>query len=97
MVPIPSLEEEDAKRPNRERESLVGERTRIAMIKLPTGDFISARRSALAIRPIIVIVSIWLSRECKAALPSNAMVTNGMGLIPLTGNGHHMTAWDHEG
>ena len=24
MVPIPSLEEEDAKRPNRERESLVG-------------------------------------------------------------------------
>src|ERR1019366_4136019 len=29
MVPIPSLEEEDAKRPNCERESLVGERTRI--------------------------------------------------------------------
>jgi transposase len=29
MVPIPSLEEEDAKRPNRERESLIGERTRI--------------------------------------------------------------------
>jgi transposase len=29
MVPIPSLEEEDAKRPNREREGLVGERTRI--------------------------------------------------------------------
>jgi transposase len=29
MVAIPSLEEEDAKRPSRERESLVGERTRI--------------------------------------------------------------------
>src|SRR5206468_10356357 len=29
MVPIPSLEAEDAKRPNRERDSLVGERTRI--------------------------------------------------------------------
>jgi transposase len=29
MVAVPTLEEEDAKRPNRERESLVGERTRI--------------------------------------------------------------------
>jgi transposase len=29
MVAIPTIEEEDAKRPNRERESLVGERTRI--------------------------------------------------------------------
>jgi transposase len=29
MVAIPSIEEEDAKRPSRERESLVGERTRI--------------------------------------------------------------------
>lgn len=29
MVSIPTLEEEDAKRPNRERENLVGERTRI--------------------------------------------------------------------
>ena len=29
MVAVPSLEEEDAKRPNRERENLVGERTRI--------------------------------------------------------------------
>ena len=30
MVAIPTLEEEDARRPSRERESLVGERTRIA-------------------------------------------------------------------
>ena len=29
MAAIPTMEEEDAKRPNRERESLVGERTRI--------------------------------------------------------------------
>jgi transposase len=29
MVAIPTLEEEDAKRPSRERENLVGERTRI--------------------------------------------------------------------
>ncbi len=29
MVAIPTIEEEDAKRPNRERENLVGERTRI--------------------------------------------------------------------
>jgi transposase len=29
MIAVPSLEEEDAKRPSRERESLVGERTRI--------------------------------------------------------------------
>ena len=29
MVAIPTIEEEDAKRPSRERESLVGERTRI--------------------------------------------------------------------
>ena len=29
MAAIPTIEEEDAKRPNRERESLVGERTRI--------------------------------------------------------------------
>ncbi len=29
------------------------------------GDFMSARRSASAIRPIIVIVSTWLWRECK--------------------------------
>ena len=29
MAAIPTLEEEDARRPNREREGLVGERTRI--------------------------------------------------------------------
>jgi transposase len=29
MVAVPTIEEEDAKRPGREREKLVGERTRI--------------------------------------------------------------------
>jgi transposase len=29
MAAVPTLEEEDARRPNRERESLVGERTRV--------------------------------------------------------------------
>jgi transposase len=52
MVPIPSLEEEDAKRPNRERESLVGERTRIVnrmkslLARLGIRDFKPALRKA---------------------------------------------------
>src|SRR5213592_66083 len=36
MVAIPTITDEDAKRPNRERESLVGERTRIANRMKPT-------------------------------------------------------------
>src|SRR3982751_6519389 len=43
MAAIPTLEEEDARRPNRERESLVGERTRIV-------NRIKANLSRLAIR-----------------------------------------------
>src|SRR3954469_20351685 len=43
MVTIPSFEEEDAKRPSRERESLVGERTRI-------GNRIKATLARLGIR-----------------------------------------------
>ncbi len=45
MVAVPSLEEEDAKRPSRERENLVGERTRIvnrmkaALIRLGVRGF----------------------------------------------------------
>ena len=52
MVQIPSLEEEDAKRPNRERESLVGERTRIVnrmkslLARLGIRDFNPALRKA---------------------------------------------------
>src|SRR5579863_4038276 len=43
MAAIPSLEEEDAKRPSRERESLVGERTRL-------GNRIKATLARLGIR-----------------------------------------------
>ena len=45
MVAVPTLSQEDAKRPSRERESLVGERTRIinrmkaALIRLGIRDF----------------------------------------------------------
>ncbi len=52
MVAIPSLEEEDAKRPSRERESLVGERTRIinsvksSMLRLGVRGFNPALRRA---------------------------------------------------
>ena len=52
MVQIRSLEEEDAKRPNRERESLVGERTRIVnrmkslLARLGIRDFKPALRKA---------------------------------------------------
>src|SRR5215470_3850890 len=52
MVAIPTLEEEDAKRPSRERESLVGERTRIinrmkaALARLGIRGFKPALRKA---------------------------------------------------
>jgi transposase len=38
MAAIPSLQEEDAKRPTRERENLVGERTRIVNRMKAQGD-----------------------------------------------------------
>src|ERR671933_752383 len=53
MAAIPSLEEEDARRPNRERESLVGERTRIvnrikaALVRLGVRGFKPTLRNAL--------------------------------------------------
>jgi transposase len=43
MAAIPSLEEEDSKRPGRERENLVGERTRI-------GNRITSTLARLGIR-----------------------------------------------
>src|SRR6478736_6345482 len=52
MVAIPTIEEEDAKRPSRERESLVGERTRIinrmksALVRLGIRGFKPALRKA---------------------------------------------------
>ena len=53
MVAIPTIEEEDAKRPNRERESLVGERTRIlnrmksALVRLGIRGFKPELKKAL--------------------------------------------------
>src|SRR3954468_15722991 len=53
MAAIPTLEEEDAKRPTRERESLVGERTRIvnrikvALARLGVRGFKPTLRKAL--------------------------------------------------
>src|ERR671927_1113907 len=53
MAAIPTLEEEDARRPNRERESLVGERTRIvnrikaALTRLGVRGFKPTLRNAL--------------------------------------------------
>ncbi|MGC2459660.1 MAG: IS110 family transposase [Steroidobacteraceae bacterium] len=53
MAAIPTLEQEDAKRPSREREGLVGERTRIvnrikgAMARLGVRDFKPTMRNAL--------------------------------------------------
>src|SRR4051794_28309309 len=52
MAAVPTLEEEDARRPNRERESLVGERTRIvnrmrpSRARLGTGGFKPPLRAA---------------------------------------------------
>ena len=53
MVAVPSIEDEDAKRPSRERESLVGERTRIinrmksALVRLGIRGFKPELRKAL--------------------------------------------------
>ena len=53
MVAIPTLEEEYAKRPNRERENLVGERTRIvAMIRLPAKPANEDALEQLSVEPI---------------------------------------------
>src|SRR5271169_7085374 len=56
MAAIPSLVEEDAKRPSRERENLVGERTRISnrikstLARLGIRDFKPTLRTAAAAR-----------------------------------------------
>ena len=63
MVAIPTLEEEDARRPSRERESLIGERTRIinrmkaALIRLGIRGFKPELLKATAPwqRPLIMI------------------------------------------
>jgi transposase len=72
MVAIPSLEEEDAKRPSRERESLVGERTRIinsvksGLLRLGVRGFNPAlRRAAKQLETLVTPEG--------AALPPNTL------------------------
>lgn len=72
MVAIPSFEEEDAKRPSRERESLVGERTRIinsvksSMLRLGVRGFNPALRRAVKQLETLVTPE-------GAALPPNTL------------------------
>jgi transposase len=57
MVAIPTIKDEDAKRPNRERESLVGEQSRIvnrmkaALIRLGIRGFNHALACGRHLRP----------------------------------------------
>ena len=59
MAAVPTLEEEDAKRPNRERESLVGERTRVVnrikgtLARLGIRGFKPTLRTAAACLPAL--------------------------------------------
>jgi transposase len=72
MAAIPSLEEEDAKRPGRERESLVGERTRI--INRMKGAL--ARLGIRNFKPILRKAPQQLETLCTAegvALPPNTL------------------------
>src|ERR1700722_3758530 len=68
MVAIPTLEEEDARRPSREREILVGERTRIinrmkaALVRLGIRGF----KPGLLTAPQKLDASVWdQSRDCQ--------------------------------
>jgi hypothetical protein len=60
MPAVPTIEEEDAKRPNREREKLVGERTRIV-------NRIKSCLSRLGIRDFN---PKWANRQTKEGRPS---------------------------
>jgi transposase len=72
MVAVPSIEEEDAKRPSRERESLVGERTRIinsvksGLLRLGVRGFNPALRRAVKQLETLVTPE-------GAALPRNTL------------------------
>ncbi|MGH7120689.1 MAG: IS110 family transposase [Acetobacteraceae bacterium] len=83
MVAIPSLEEEDAKRPSRERESLVGERTRIinsvksGLLRLGVRGFNPAlRRAAKQLETLVTPEG--------AALPPNTLDEIRRDLARLT-------------
>lgn len=83
MVAVPSLEEEDAKRPSRERESLVGERTRIinsvksGLLRLGVRGFNPAlRRAAKQLETLVTPEG--------AALPPNTLDEIRRDLARLT-------------
>jgi transposase len=72
MVPIPTVEEEDSKRPSRERENLVGERTRI--INRMKGCL--ARLGVRGFKPHLLVAPKLLAKLRTpegVPLPSNAM------------------------
>ena len=73
MVAIPTLEEEDASRPNRERESLIGERTRI--INRMRGCL--ARLGIRSFRPTLqyrkLIAALQLRQDTAATLRVRAL------------------------
>ena len=75
MVAVPTIEEEDAKRPSRERENLVGERTRIvnqlkaALARLGIRGFKPELRRAVRGRVSVRVPgSVWTERNNHQAL-----------------------------
>ena len=72
MVAIPTIEEEDAKRPSRERESLVGERTRIINRMKSTLARLGIRGFKPQLRKAPTAgLQRWRARRRSSAIPEN--------------------------